>query len=90
METHTILKLYCLVKVRFFFFLKILSVVFIFVDFSNWLFLWIIIGAVGKTSLVLRYVEDTFNPNHLTTLQVITFTLIILMYDNYVAKKPYH
>ncbi|XP_031625551.1 ras-related protein Rab-21 [Contarinia nasturtii] len=26
-------------------------------------------GAVGKTSLVLRYVEDTFNPNHITTLQ---------------------
>lgn len=28
-------------------------------------------GAVGKTSLVLRYVEDTFNSNHITTLQVI-------------------
>ncbi|XP_055304175.1 ras-related protein Rab-21 [Sitodiplosis mosellana] len=26
-------------------------------------------GAVGKTSLVLRYVEDTFNPSHITTLQ---------------------
>lgn len=31
------------------------------------------VGAVGKTSLVLRYVEDTFNPNHITTLQVGTF-----------------
>lgn len=29
------------------------------------------VGAVGKTSLVLRYVEDTFNPSHITTLQVI-------------------
>lgn len=28
-------------------------------------------GCVGKTSLVLRYVEDTFNSNHITTLQVI-------------------
>lgn len=28
------------------------------------------IGAVGKTSIVLRYVEDTFNTNHITTLQV--------------------
>lgn len=27
-------------------------------------------GSVGKTSLVLRYVEDTFNPKHVTTLQV--------------------
>lgn len=32
-----------------------------------------ILGAVGKTSLVLRYVEDTFNPSHITTLQVIIF-----------------
>lgn len=32
-----------------------------------------ILGAVGKTSLVLRYVEDTFNPNHITTLQVFFF-----------------
>ena len=28
-------------------------------------------GAVGKTSLVLRYVEDKFNNKHITTLQVI-------------------
>lgn len=28
-------------------------------------------GCVGKTSLVLRYVEDTFNPKHISTLQVI-------------------
>ena len=27
-------------------------------------------GAVGKTSLVLRYVENKFNDKHLTTLQV--------------------
>lgn len=26
-------------------------------------------GCVGKTSLVLRYVDDRFNPNHITTLQ---------------------
>lgn len=34
-------------------------------------YLSLIAGAVGKTSLVLRYVEDMFNPNHITTLQVI-------------------
>ncbi len=28
-------------------------------------------GAVGKTSLVLRYVENKFNDKHITTLQVI-------------------
>lgn len=27
-------------------------------------------GCVGKTSLVLRYVEDRFNPKHISTLQV--------------------
>jgi len=27
-------------------------------------------GCVGKTSLVLRYVEDKFNPKQLSTLQV--------------------
>ena len=27
-------------------------------------------GCVGKTSCVLRYVEDAFNDKHLTTLQV--------------------
>lgn len=29
-------------------------------------------GCVGKTSVVLRYVEDTFNSDHVTTLQVST------------------
>lgn len=27
-------------------------------------------GCVGKTSLVLRYVENKFNDKHITTLQV--------------------
>ena len=27
-------------------------------------------GCVGKTSCVLRYVEDKFNDKHMTTLQV--------------------
>ena len=27
-------------------------------------------GCVGKTSLVLRYCQNTFNDSHLTTLQV--------------------
>ena len=34
-------------------------------------------GCVGKTSCVLRYVEDAFNDKHLTTLQVI----LSLKYD---------
>ena len=28
-------------------------------------------GCVGKTSVVLRYVENKFNEKHLTTLQVL-------------------
>lgn len=28
-------------------------------------------GCVGKTSLVLRYVEDKFNSKHISTIQVI-------------------
>ena len=28
-------------------------------------------GCVGKTSLVLRYVEDKFNEKHISTIQVI-------------------
>lgn len=27
-------------------------------------------GCVGKTSIVLRYVEDKFNPKHISTIQV--------------------
>lgn len=27
-------------------------------------------GCVGKTSIVLRYVEDKFNNNHISTVQV--------------------
>lgn len=27
-------------------------------------------GCVGKTSIVLRYVEDKFNSNHVSTVQV--------------------
>ena len=34
-------------------------------------------GCVGKTSLVLRYVEDKFNPKHITTLQVCTKYIFI-------------
>lgn len=30
-------------------------------------------GCVGKTSVVLRYVQDRFNEKHLTTLQVSFF-----------------
>lgn len=29
-------------------------------------------GCVGKTSLLLRYIEDKFNEKHLSTLQVST------------------
>lgn len=38
-------------------------------------------GCVGKTSLVLRYVEDKFNAKHITTLQVhwshVSFSLFV-------------
>ena len=33
-------------------------------------------GCVGKTSLVLRYVENKFNDKHITTLQVETIAHI--------------
>lgn len=45
-------------------------------------------GCVGKTSVVLRYVENKFNDKHLTTLQVlhsvknIMLTLHILLTNN--------
>lgn len=44
-------------------------------------------GCVGKTSLVLRYVEDKFNSKHLSTLQVnilimyVYFTLSLFEHD---------
>lgn len=37
-------------------------------------------GCVGKTSLILRYVEDTFNPKHVTTLQVCYQFLIVIKF----------
>lgn len=33
-------------------------------------------GCVGKTSVVLRYVEDTFNDEHLTTVQACIFVVV--------------
>ena len=50
-------------------------------------------GCVGKTSCVLRYVEDSFNDKHITTLQVTwslghwlqwkKFRISIVWNDNY-------
>jgi len=37
-------------------------------------------GCVGKTSVVLRYVQDRFNEKHLTTLQV--SCLLVSQYRN--------
>lgn len=34
-------------------------------------------GRVGKTSLVLRYVEDTFTTQHIKTLQVSYFLKLL-------------
>ena len=34
-------------------------------------------GCVGKTSLMLRYVQDKFNDKHLTTLQVRYLSLMV-------------
>lgn len=36
-------------------------------------------GCVGKTSLVLRYVEDKFNSKHISTIQVITINTQICL-----------
>ena len=38
-------------------------------------------GCVGKTSCVLRYVEDAFNDKHLTTLQVLSYEIHCDSYD---------
>lgn len=35
-------------------------------------------GCVGKTSILLRYIEDKFNDKHLTTLQVCSRNNIII------------
>jgi GTPase SAR1 family protein len=37
-------------------------------------------GCVGKTSCVLRYVEDKFNDKHITTLQVSPTTNKLQLY----------
>lgn len=34
-------------------------------------------GCVGKTSLVLRYVEDKFNSSHISTVQVIWCDILL-------------
>jgi len=36
-------------------------------------------GCVGKTSLMLRYVQDKFNDKHLTTLQVRYLDFMVVM-----------
>lgn len=37
-------------------------------------------GCVGKTSLVLRYVQDKFNTSHISTVQVIYLSLLSLLF----------
>lgn len=37
-------------------------------------------GCVGKTSLMLRYVQDKFNDKHLTTLQVRCLHFMVVIY----------
>jgi len=45
-------------------------------------------GAVGKTSLVLRYVDNKFNEKHISTLQVfqseilLVFSSSLVLYNN--------
>lgn len=39
-------------------------------------------GAVGKTSIVLRYIESKFNNKHITTLQVrVSFNRLKFRFD---------
>lgn len=40
-------------------------------------------GCVGKTSLLMRYIEDKFNDKHLTTLQVnlSLFGALLLLFE---------
>lgn len=44
-------------------------------------------GCVGKTSLVLRYVEDKFNSKHISTIQVIKCTNVYFLVYNLLILK---
>jgi len=44
-------------------------------------------GCVGKTSLVLRYVEDKFNDKHYSTLQVCYLMFHLLFYISKLVTK---
>ena len=43
-------------------------------------------GCVGKTSCVVRYVEDQFNDRHVTTLQVV-HQLAVTTFDALLRKR---
>lgn len=47
-------------------------------------------GCVGKTSLILRYVEDKFNERHITTLQVRMLAYVSLRAITYLVCQAYH
>lgn len=44
-------------------------------------------GCVGKTSILLRYIEDKFNDKHLTTLQVCIGTKVQFERNNQLYQR---
>lgn len=48
-------------------------------------------GCVGKSSLVLRFVENKFSPRHLSTIQVLTLDILVSFYLlRQVSKAKYY
>jgi len=48
----------------------------------DWLVKLLIIGdsGVGKTNILLRFCENSYNPNHLTTIGILIFMILFIFH----------